>query len=150
MDTGWAEPELQFCTRTQSYWALCDLCSGVVFCVQWLRSSFAACCYLGLMMWFIISKEISRNWDHAAALWNRRLSHCAGKLQDKLGGIFYLPDCLYLSSCFCNYSHVSLFLSIVRRQKTVKIHVETGKAQHVQAKVESVRMSAGALSCGAC
>lgn len=37
--------------------ATCDLCGGVVLFVQWLGSSFAACCYLGLMMWFIISKE---------------------------------------------------------------------------------------------
>lgn len=44
-------------SRTQSSWATCGLCTGVVFCVPWLRSSFAARCCLGVMMWFIISKE---------------------------------------------------------------------------------------------
>lgn len=114
--------------------------TGVVFFLQWLRSSFSACCSLGLMMWFIISKEISRNWDQAATLTLSLCRKAAGwTRRHLLSSRLFVSVFIFL--CHSSPSHISLFLSVLRCQKTVKIHVGTGKAQHVQAKVGVRRCS---------
>lgn len=115
-------------------------------------SGFAACCYSGLV-WFIISKQ-SRNWDEAATLQNRKFSRLTGKLQNKLGGIFYLSACLYQHSFF---SVIFLYLTFplfsphlswgVR--KLWKSMWKLGKPSMSRAKVANGRELAGALGCGA-
>lgn len=146
VDTGLAEPELE------------KIFLSYVWSLRWSGPFCAVvrvqlCCMLLFGTDDVIYhfKGVSRNWDQAATLQNRRLSHCAGKLQDKLGGILIFQIfCISLIFLCHSSSYISLFLSILRCQKIVEIHVETGKAQDVQGKVESVRKSAGAPSCSVC
>lgn len=93
-----------------------DLCSGVVYFVQQLRSSFAACCSLGLMMWFIISKEISRNWDQAAILQKTLQESC--RINLKASFIFQIVFIsLHFSLSFFSFSHFTFLVSWdVRKQ----------------------------------
>lgn len=142
--TGLAEPESE------------KIFPSCIWSWQWsglfCAPSFAVCCYLGLMMWFVISKESSRNWDQAATLWNKTLSLCRKAAGETWRHLFSsrLFVSVFIFLCHSSPSHISLFLSILTCQKTVKILMGTGKAQHVQAKVEGVRKPAGAPGCSVC
>lgn len=107
-DTGSAEPELE------------KIFLSYVWSLQWSGLSCAAvkvqlcCTLLGLMIWFIISKEISRNWDQSATLQNRRLTvqeSCRINLEASF--IFQIVCIgLHFSLSFFSFSHFTFLVCL--------------------------------------
>lgn len=102
--TGLAEPESE------------KIFPSCVWSWQWsglfCAPSVAVCCYLGLMMWFVISKESSRNWDQAATLWNKTFTVQESCRRNLEGSFLIQIVCirLHFSLSFFSFSHFTFLV----------------------------------------